>query len=244
MDSEALERHRRHILIKEIGGPGVAKLRAASVSLVGAGALGGPAALYLAAAGVGEIELWDDDAVELSNLQRQIQFDTSETGAPKAERLADRLQRLHPGTHVLVRQKRWSANDDLTGKVLIDATDNYETRFDLNAKAHASARALVSGAAIGWTGQVSVFASGLTEKSPCYRCLVPELPPEPADCSTVGVVGPVTGIVGARMALESLKLITGAGDVLIGQLWRMDGLRGEARTVKLRPDPECPTCRH
>lgn len=242
MDADFLERHRRHILLKDIGGPGLARLRSASVSLVGAGALGGPAAVYLAAAGIGQIEICDDDEVELSNLQRQIQFDTGDIGAPKAARLAERLNALNPDTKIEVKPARFNKGMELAGDFIVDATDNYETRFALNELTHKTGRALVSGAAIAWDGQVSVFASGIFDDAPCYRCLVPELPETPADCSTVGVVGAVTGMVGARMALECLKLITGAGTPLIGKLWRFDGLNGEGRTIKLRPDPECPVC--
>ena len=242
MDAEFLERHRRHILLKDIGGPGLKRLQNASVTIIGAGALGGPAALYLAAAGIGRLEIWDDDAVDLSNLQRQVQFETADIGAGKASRLAGRLWALNPDTEIVVQPTRFEAGQEIGGDILIDATDNYEARFAMNALAHTSGRALVSGAAIGWDGQVSVLASGLQKDTPCYQCLVPETPPDPADCSTVGVVGAVTGMVGARMALECLKLITRAGTPLIGALWRFDGLSGNSRTIKLRPDPECPTC--
>ncbi|MEO0465037.1 MAG: ThiF family adenylyltransferase [Pseudomonadota bacterium] len=242
MDNEFLERHRRHLLLKDIGGPGLAKLRAARISLVGAGALGGPAALYLAAAGVGTIDIWDDDTVDLSNLQRQVQFSTGDIGARKVDMLAARLAELNPDCIVNTHASRVAASTEIAGEILLDATDNYQTRFALNALAHTSRRHLVSGAAIAWTGQVSVFSSGLQNNAPCYRCLVPQEPPAPADCSTEGVVGAVTGIVGARMALECLKLITGAGEPLIGRLWRFDGLSGETKISKLRPDPECSVC--
>ena len=242
MDADFLERHRRHILLKDIGGPGLYRLKNASVAIIGAGALGGPAALYLAAAGVGRLEIWDDDQVDLSNLQRQVQFDTADIGARKVRRLASRLSALNPDTEIIAQSARFEAGQEIGGDILIDATDNYEARFALNGLAHTTGRALVSGAAIGWDGQVSVFASGMQKDAPCYQCLVPAIPPDPADCSTVGVVGAVTGIVGARMALECLKLITGTGTQLIGALWRFDGLSGNSRTIKLRPDPECLTC--
>ena len=148
-----IERHKRHILLKEIGGPGVAKLRGASVSIIGAGALGGPAALYLAAAGVGRIELWDDDLVERSNLQRQIQFAEADTGTEKATRLAARISGLDPAIAVSVRLARFTEGAAPSGNILIDATDNFEARFALNAFAHANGCYLVSGAASGWSGQ-------------------------------------------------------------------------------------------
>ena len=242
LSPEELDRHRRHILLKEIGGPGVAKLRAASVSIIGAGALGGPAALYLAAAGVGEIELWDDDRVERSNLQRQIQFAEADTGAGKAVRLAQRLSALDPSIKVTIREARFTEGDVPSGNILIDATDNFETRFSLNAFAHAQRRHLVSGAASGWSGQVSVFASGIVPGAPCYRCWISEMPPAAEACDEVGVVGAVTGMTGSALALETVKLITGAGDPLIGRILLIDGLRNQMRTVSLRRDSQCPVC--
>lgn len=232
-----LERHARHILLKEIGGAGLAKLSAARVSIIGAGALGGPCALYLAAAGCGQIELWDDDQVEVSNLQRQVQFTTADLAAPKAETLARRLAALDPALNVSVRAERFGPASVPTGSIIIDASDNWDTRFALNTLAAKTGRTLVTGAAIGWQGQVSVFTG-----APCYACFVPERPPDGQDCASIGVVGAVTGIVGARMALEALKLITGAGAPLIGQLWRTDGLSGVSRIARIHPDPECPVC--
>lgn len=242
LSPEDLDRHRRHILLKEIGGPGVAKLRAASVSIIGAGALGGPAALYLAAAGVGQIELWDDDRVERSNLQRQIQFTHADTGAEKAVRLAARINALDPAIHVEIRNQRFADGLTPAGNILIDATDNFETRFQLNQFAHANKRPLVSGAASGWSGQVSVFASGPVADAPCYACWVPEMPPAAEACDEVGVVGAITGMTGSAMALEAVKLITGAGEPLIGRILLIDGLRSQMRTVGLRKDSQCPVC--
>lgn len=242
LSRQDIERHMRHILLKEIGGPGVAKLQNASVSIVGAGALGGPCALYLAAAGVGQIEIWDDDSVDRSNLQRQIQYEDSDVGEAKAESLAARLRALNPSVETIVQPAVFEAGGKLRGDILIDATDNYSSRFVLNAVAHGSGRALVHGAAARWTGQASVFASGLQDDAPCYRCWVPEEPPEVEHCDDVGVVGPVTGMVGTRMALETIKLITEAGETLVGKLWLFDGLGGDSRAIKLRKDPACPCC--
>ncbi|MGB3626000.1 MAG: HesA/MoeB/ThiF family protein [Henriciella sp.] len=239
---EQLDRHKRHILLKEIGGPGVQKLLGAKVSIVGAGALGGPCAMYLAAAGVGEIELWDNDLVDRSNLQRQIQFTEDDIGKPKVKRLAGRLKAAAPDCRVPERQQRWNEAYTLSGSIIIDATDNFETRFALNQAAHATGRHLVSGAASRWTGQVSVFASGVEADAPCYQCFVPETPPEAEACEDVGVVGPVTGMIASQMALETLKLITGAGKPLIGKLVLLDGLGGVPRAVTLSRDPDCPVC--
>ena len=238
-----IERHKRHILLKEIGGPGVQKLAEASVSIVGAGALGGPCAMYLAAAGIGRIELVDDDVVDLSNLQRQVHFAEADVGRAKAVVLAGRLEAMNAAVKVSVVTKRFVVNDSLAGDMIIDATDNYQTRFALNALAHATGRVMVHGAAARWSGQASVFASGLEEGEPCYRCWVSEEPPEAETCETVGVAGPVTGLVGTRMALEVIKLVTEAGKPLIGRLWLLDALTGESRTVRLRNDPECLHCK-
>lgn len=239
---DEIDRHRRHILLKEIGGPGVARLKAARVSIIGAGALGGPVALYLAAAGVGSIEILDDDTVERSNLQRQVQYSDAQIGAPKAETLTARLKALNPGVDAKARAERFGEGTELSGEILIDASDNFATRHSLARLAHESGRMLVSGAAIGWQGQVAVFASGLQAGEPCYGCFVPEAPDEGEDCATVGVAGPVTGIVGSRMALEVIKIVTGAGTPLISRLWRLDGLSGESRIARIRQDPDCPIC--
>lgn len=236
------ERHKRHILLKEIGGPGVQKLRAASVSIVGAGALGGPCAMYLAAAGVGRIELVDDDVVDLSNLQRQVQFTEADLGRAKAVILAGRLEAMNTAIEVSVVTKRFVQGDELAGDILIDATDNYEARFALNELAHETGRAMVHGAAARWTGQVSVFASGLQAGAPCYRCWVPEVPPEVETCEEVGVAGPVTGLVGTCLALETIKLICGVGAPLIGQIWLLDALNGDSRSIRMRNDPSCQQC--
>lgn len=242
LTADQLDRHKRHILLKEVGGPGVQKLREARVSIIGAGALGGPCALYLAAAGVCTIELWDDDQVDRSNLQRQVQFTDHDIGADKVATLAARLQALNPDIAIIPRQDRFSDASEPTGRLLIDATDNFETRFALNALAHRSKRPLVSGAASRWSGQVSVYASGLDPKAPCYQCFVPNLPPAAEACNEVGVVGALTGIVGTHLALEAIKLIVGAGQPLIGRLLIIDGLTSETRVLKLRPNPDCPVC--
>jgi molybdopterin/thiamine biosynthesis adenylyltransferase len=242
LSAHDIERHKRHILLKEIGGPGVQKLRAASVSIVGAGALGGPCALYLAAAGVGRIELWDDDIVDRSNLQRQVQFGEADIGQSKVEILARRLEAINPNVKVSMQAARFEGESAAAGNILIDASDNFETRFLLNDLAHKTGRFLVSGAAARWSGQVSVYASGVQDDAPCYRCFVPETPPEAEACEDVGVVGALTGQVGSIMALEAVKLITGAGRALIGRLQIIDGLAGISRTVKLRPNPDCQVC--
>lgn len=236
------ERYARHILLKEIGGPGQQKLKAATVTIVGAGGLGAPAALYLAAAGVGRLRLIDDDAVSLDNLQRQIIFRGADVGASKVERARDVLAALNDNVTVeLERQRLTEANAAyLLGAagVVLDGTDDFDTRFAVNAAARVSGIPLVSGAVGRWDGQVSVFARG----GPCYRCFVPETPPDAETCARVGVVGALTGVIGSMMALETIKLIAHAGEPLIGRVMLFDGLRGDARTVTLKRDPNCPVC--
>jgi molybdopterin/thiamine biosynthesis adenylyltransferase len=242
LSPEEIDRHRRHILLKEIGGPGVQKLRGASVSIIGAGALGGPAALYLAAAGIGRIEIWDDDVVERSNLQRQVQFTDADRGAGKAETLSARIAALDPSIEVSAVAVRFADGCHPAGSTLVDASDNFATRFALNRLAHTSGRALISAAASGWTGQVGVFASGVVAGAPCYQCWVPEEPPGAQACDEVGVLGAVTGVTGSILALETVKWITGAGDPLTGRILFIDGLRGETRTARLRRELQCPVC--
>ncbi|MAV50555.1 MAG: molybdopterin biosynthesis protein MoeB [Hyphomonadaceae bacterium] len=237
-----LERHKRHILLKEIGGPGLQKLQASRVSVIGAGALGGICSLYLAAAGIGEIEVWDDDTVDLSNLQRQIQFQESDIGLLKADCLKQRLLALDASLSVSAVIERLDASSQPAGDILIDATDNFETRFILNDIAHNSGRYLVSGAAARWSGQIAVFGSGVLPQVPCYRCFVPESPPAAEACDGVGIVGALTGQIGSLMALETIKIITGAGDISVGKVQIIDGLSGSSRTVKLSPDRECRHC--
>lgn len=242
-----VERHGRHILLKEIGGPGQVRLSKARVLLIGAGGLGSPAALYLAAAGVGHLRIVDPDTVSLDNLQRQILFRTSDVGRPKTEAAQAALEALDPAVQL----------EAVTGKaapealpnlldgvdVVLDGCDDFDTRFAVNAAALAAGVPLVSGAVGRWDGQVGVFAPSLAAEAPCYQCFVPSAPPEVERCAEVGIVGALTGVVGSVMALEAIKLITRAGEPLIGRMMIFDGLSGRARTVSLSKDPDCPACR-
>ena len=238
---EEVERYARHLVLREVGGPGQQKLKAASVLLVGAGGLGAPAALYLAAAGVGTGMLADPDVVDRSNLQRQVIYTEADIGEPKVEAACDRLAALNPHVFVAGFQGAFDAAtaDELVQDVdlVLDGTDDFATRFEVNAACVRHGKPLVSGAIGRWTGQVGVFSG-----QPCYRCLVSEIPPDAETCVAVGVVGALAGVIGSLMAMEAIKLITGAGEPLAGRLLIYDGLAGETRTVKVGADPECPVC--
>jgi molybdopterin/thiamine biosynthesis adenylyltransferase len=238
---EEIDRYARHLVLREIGGAGQQALKGASVVIVGAGGLGAPAALYLAAAGVGKIGILDPDTVALSNLQRQILYSSADVDRPKVEAAAERLAGLN--AHVAIEPIETRLTPDNAAALIqpydlvLDGTDDFATRFAVNAACLAEAKPLVSGAIGRWTGQVGVFSG-----RPCYRCLVPEIPPEAETCATVGVVGALAGVVGAMMALEAIKLIVGAGDSLTGRLLIYDALAAETRTVRVGGDPTCPAC--
>lgn len=240
---QEVERYARHLVLREIGGPGQQKLKAARVLLVGVGGLGAPAALYLAAAGVGRLGLLDPDTVSLSNLQRQVLYGVDDLGRPKAQAAAARLAQLNPEIAFDTLPDyltEANARDLVRGyDLVLDGSDNFETRFAVNAACVAQGKTLVSGAIGRWSGQVGVFAG-----RPCYQCLAPEIPPEAETCSVVGVVGALAGVIGSMMALEAVKLIAGAGEPLTGRLLLYDALDGESRTVRIGADPDCPVCSH
>ncbi|MDZ4759841.1 MAG: HesA/MoeB/ThiF family protein [Alphaproteobacteria bacterium] len=249
---EQLERYARHIMLREVGGVGQRRLLDASVALVGLGALGGPAALYLTAAGVGRLILIDDDHVSLSNLQRQVLFRTEDVGGLKVGVGKRALDALNPGCRIVAvaaRLASGNARDLLAGAdLVVDGSDSFLTRFATNRACYDLGVPLVSGAVGRWSAQAFVFKAGLTkgrpaaDRLPCYRCFVPDAPEDAETCAAVGVVGPLTGLVGARMALEAVKEIAGAGESLAGRLWLFDGLSGEERTIALPADPACPVC--
>lgn len=247
-----LDRHARHILLREIGGPGQARLATSSVAIVGAGGLGAPAALYLAAAGVGRITLIDPDVVELSNLQRQVLFRSNDVGVDKARAGQAALKALDPQIDVeaiVTRLESANAEQLIAGAdVVLDGTDSFETRFNVNRACHNLGIPLVSGAVGRWDGQIGVFASGRTkglpsdQRAPCYQCWVPETPPDADTCAQMGVVGALTGVIGTMMALEAIKIIALAGTPLIGRMLFYDGLNATARTLTLNRDKTCPVC--
>jgi molybdopterin/thiamine biosynthesis adenylyltransferase len=240
--SEAeVERYARHLVLREVGGPGQQKLKAARVLVVGAGGLGAPVALYLAAAGIGTIGLVDPDMVSLSNLQRQVLYATADVGRPKVEAASEHLLALNPNT-MIDTHPVWLDRSNAEAVVarydlVLDGTDDFATRFAVSDACLAQGKPLVSGALGRWTGQVGVFHG-----RPCYRCLVPDIPPDAETCALVGVVGALAGVIGSMMALEAVKLITGAGEPLSGRLLIYDGLAGETRTVRVGRDPKCPSC--
>ena len=248
MTPEQKERYARHILLKEVGGQGQQKLIAARVLVVGAGGLGAPILAYLAAAGVGTIGVADDDAVALSNLQRQTLFRTEDVGRQKIETASDALGRLNPNVNVQMHARITSdnahsiiANYDL----VVEGVDNFEARYALNRACIAAKKPLVSAAVGRFEGQLATFKPfDNPGVAPCYRCLVPEAPPrdQQINCAEEGVIGTVTGVMGTLAAMEVLKELLSLGEGLAGWLLIYDGLNASFRKVRLPADPACPDC--
>ncbi|MEO8635876.1 MAG: molybdopterin-synthase adenylyltransferase MoeB [Gemmatimonadales bacterium] len=243
--SDELLRYSRHLLLPEVGLAGQQRLKAARVLLVGAGGLGSPAALYLAAAGVGTLGLVEFDTVDLSNLQRQILHGTSQLGEPKVSSADARLRDLNPEiTVVPIAERLTSANalGIVAGyDVVIDGSDNFPTRYLVNDACVLSGKPLVYGSVVRFDGQVSVFDA---TRGPCYRCLFSEPPPAGLvpSCAEGGVLGVLPGIIGTLQALEAIKLVLGIGEPLVGRLVLFDALRLQFRELALRKDPDCPLC--
>jgi molybdopterin-synthase adenylyltransferase len=245
MNDEQLLRYNRQIMLPQIGYEGQQKLSNARVLLIGLGGLGSPASMYLAAAGVGHLVLVDFDKVELTNLQRQIVHHTADIGEYKAVSAKNNLLSINPEisidavTHALDVDE---LNDQVRhADVVIDASDNYETRFAVNAACVRQRTPLVTGAAVRLEGQVSVFDKR-ESNSPCYNCLYPQAGEDEETCSESGVLAPVVGIIGSIQALEAIKLICDAGESLRGRVLLLDALTMQWRTMKLRRDPACPVC--
>jgi adenylyltransferase/sulfurtransferase len=244
VDDADLLRYSRQIMLPELDIAGQARLIDSRVLLIGLGGLGSPAAMYLAAAGVGTLELCDDDRVDLSNLQRQIVHTTGRIGQAKVNSAVAGLRALNPAVTLLPRNERL---DDValdaavqTADLVLDCSDNFDTRFAVNAACHRHRTPLVSGAAIRWDGQISVFNQA--SDGPCYRCLYSNAGEEDQLCSENGVVAPLVGIIGAMQALEAIKLLCGIGESLGGRLLILDGLRLQWRELRLQRDPACPVC--
>ena len=246
LSENEIQRYSRHILLRELGGTGQARLKAARVLVVGAGGLGSPLALYLAAAGVGTIGLVDADVVELSNLQRQIMHGMANLGRAKTASGAEALARINPLVNVVQYQTRLDAANaaELVGDydIVCDGTDNFATRFLLADACVAARKTLVSAAVLRFEGQLSTFKPH--ESGPCYRCLYPEPPPEGLvpPCSEAGVLGAVTGVMGTLQATEVIKEITGIGKSMSGWLLVWNALDAEFRKIKLKKDPACAVC--
>ncbi|MBW4973551.1 putative Molybdopterin biosynthesis protein MoeB [Roseovarius sp. EC-HK134] len=241
-----LGRYARHIVLREIGGPGQKSLKQARVLVIGAGGLGSPALLYLAAAGVGTIGVIDDDTVDNSNLQRQVIHRDADIGLPKVQSAMAAMQAQNP--HVVVRPYQRRLTPEIAADLfadydlILDGTDNFTTRYLANAAAVKTSKPLISGALSQWEGQLSVFdpANG----TPCYQCIFPEAPAPglAPSCSEAGVLGPLPGVVGAMMAAEAIKVITGAGQALRGEMLIYDALYGESRKIGLSRRENCPIC--
>jgi adenylyltransferase/sulfurtransferase len=245
MNDNQLLRYSRQIMLPQVDIEGQQKLLAASVLIVGAGGLGSPAAIYLAAAGVGNIAIYDNDVVDLSNLQRQIAHHTPDIGTDKVISTRQTLNRLNPEVKIrAVKQRLEGEQLDSAVRladVVLDCSDNFSTRFAINNACVKQQTPLVSGAAIRFEGQVTVFTPG-TNNSPCYNCLYNSDGEELQNCATNGVIAPITGIVGSIQALEAMKLIMNIGEALTGRLLLLDGLTMEWNTMTLRKNANCPTC--
>jgi len=246
LSTDELRRYSRHLILPEIGVEGQKKIRAASVLCIGAGGLGSPIAMYLAAAGVGRLGIVDFDAVEFSNLQRQILHGTADVGRPKTESARDTIRRLNPGVEVVLHQARLTSQNALEVlrpyDIVVDGTDNFPTRYLTNDACVLLQKPNVYGSIFRFEGQASVFAPHLG--APCYRCLYPEPPPPGLvpSCAEGGVLGVLPGIIGLIQATEILKLITGIGVALLNRLLLFNALDMKFRELKLRRDPQCPLC--
>ena len=245
---DQIQRYARHIILPEVGGDGQAKLMRSRVLVIGAGGLGSPILLYLAAAGVGTLGVVDDDAVDLSNLQRQVIHATGRIGEAKVESARQTLAEVNPEVRLITHQVRLTAENalELIGAygLVADGSDNFETRFLLNDACYRAQKPLVSAALLGFEGQVSTYKAYLGGDNPCYRCIFPEPPPPGLipTCAEGGVLGAVAGAVGSIQATEVIKELLGIGESLSGSLLIYDGLTTTFRKVRVKPDPACPLC--
>jgi molybdopterin/thiamine biosynthesis adenylyltransferase len=245
MDDPALLRYSRHLLLDEIGIEGQERYARGRVLIVGAGGLGSPAAIYLAAAGVGRLVLYDGDTVDLTNLQRQILHTTDRIGQAKATSAAQALQALNPHVDIDARARRLDAAElaaQLTGiDVVLDCSDNRATRYAVNRACVAARVPLVSGSASGFAGQLAVLDFRHAD-GPCYACLFPEGPGEDDACATTGVFAPLTGVIGALQAAEALRILSAFGASAQGRLLSVDAREMDFRRLRFARDPHCPVC--
>jgi molybdopterin/thiamine biosynthesis adenylyltransferase len=247
MNDQQLLRYSRHILLPEIGIEGQERWLASRALLIGAGGLGSPAAMYLAASGVGTLTICDHDAVDLTNLQRQLLHRASAVGRPKVESARQTLAEINPECRVIAMQARADERQlaDLVAQsdIVLDCSDNFATRYAANRVCLRAGVPLVSGAAMRFEGQVSVFDFRRAD-TPCYNCLYPEThESEETRCAVMGVFSPLVGIIGAMQAAEALKVLAGAGDSLSGRLLLVDSLTMNVRSARLARDPACPVCK-
>ena len=243
-----LRRYARHLVLPEIGEGGQQKLLASTALVIGAGGLGSAALGHLAAAGVGKLVIVEYDRVELSNLQRQLLFETADIGRPKADAARDRLEEINPDCQIeVVAEKLTEKNARALVKnadVILDGSDNFETRFAIAAACAAERKPLVSAAISGFSAQLSTFKPYLGGTHPCYRCLVPEMPDRAKTCAQEGIIGPLAGVMGSLKALEAIKELLGIGASLSGQLLILDALSMDIRKVALARDTQCDYCKN
>ncbi len=242
---DQIYRYARHIILPEVGGKGQEKLLGARVLLLGAGGLGSPIALYLAAAGVGNVGIIDFDVVDRSNLQRQILHNTDDVGRLKVDSAKDKLSKLNPDVKITVYNERLDSSNALRifkdWDIVVDGCDNFPTRYLVNDACVMLGKTNVHGSIFRFEGQVTVFKS---PEGPCYRCMYPEPPPPGMvpSCQEAGVLGVLPGVVGSLQAVEVIKLIIGVGEPLVGKLLLYDALKAETRKLNARKDPNCPLC--
>ena len=244
----ALRRYARHVVLPEIGEDGQKKLLASSVLITGAGGLGSSAIAYLAAAGIGKIGIVEPDRVELSNLQRQLLFETGDIGRPKADAARDRAEEINPDCRIELFHTRLDENNAISlvqgFDVVIDGSDNFTTRFALATSCLLNKKTLISAAISGFSAQISTFKPHLGAPHPCYRCLVPEMPEREISCAQEGIVGPLAGVMGSMQALEAIKELLSIGTSLSGHLLSFDALNQDWRKIALKRDAACPLCKN
>jgi len=243
LSPQQMERYRRQILLKEIGGQGQQALLQAKILIIGAGGLGCPIATFLAGAGIGRLTLMDPDGIERSNLQRQFLFMDADIGKNKAVTAAQRLSRQNPDIEIIALPEVLTADNAeavfAAHDLVIEGVDRFAPRFVINAASMATKTAFISSAVGRFDGQIAAFAPWLDD-GPCYQCLVPEAPENGNQCEELGVMGASCGIIGAQAALEAIKIITNTGPLLFGALLVIDSLHGTTRRVRLKRDPACP----
>ncbi len=245
LSRDEILRYSRHLIMPEVGMDGQLKLKQSRVLMIGAGGLGAPLGLYLAAAGVGHLGIVDFDTVDFTNLQRQVTFSTTDVGRPKAEAAKERLAAMNPTIEITTHETRLTSENALDlfkdYDIIVDGTDNFPTRYLVNDACVLLGKPNVYGSIFRFEGQVSIFGA---PDGPCYRCLYPEPPPPGLvpSCAEGGVLGVLPGIVGSLQAVETIKLILGAGDPLVGRLLLFDALGMKFRELKLKKNPECPLC--